>query len=98
VMLLSSSLGMNRVEKEEYVIRLYKENSSTREIAVVLFILPGVRIRVVPTSSILLTPYYPAVCTTRVSCWTPLKMAMTYWTQLRFIRMYPSCLIYLTCL
>jgi intein-encoded DNA endonuclease-like protein len=24
---------MNRVEKEEYVIRLYKENRSTREIA-----------------------------------------------------------------
>jgi intein-encoded DNA endonuclease-like protein len=28
---------MNRVEKEEYVIRLYKENRSTREIAKLMY-------------------------------------------------------------
>ncbi len=31
--ILASPLEMNRAEKEEYVIRLYKENKSTREIA-----------------------------------------------------------------
>jgi hypothetical protein len=30
---LASPLDMNRVEKEEYVIQLYNENKSTREIA-----------------------------------------------------------------
>jgi intein-encoded DNA endonuclease-like protein len=30
---LTSLLDMNRDEKEQYVIRLYKENKSTREIA-----------------------------------------------------------------
>jgi hypothetical protein len=30
---LTSLLDMNRAEKEEYVISLYKENKSTREIA-----------------------------------------------------------------
>ena len=32
-MKLASLQEMNRLEKEEYVIRLYKENKSTREIA-----------------------------------------------------------------
>ena len=31
--ILSSLLGLNRSEKEQYVIRLYQENKSTREIA-----------------------------------------------------------------
>jgi hypothetical protein len=30
---LTSPLDMNRVEKEEYVVQLYRENKSTREIA-----------------------------------------------------------------
>jgi hypothetical protein len=30
---LASLLDMNREQKEQYVIRLYKENKSTREIA-----------------------------------------------------------------
>ncbi len=34
--ILASLSDMSRVEKEEYVIRLYKENKSTREIAKIM--------------------------------------------------------------
>jgi hypothetical protein len=38
---LASLLGMNREEREEYVVQLYKENNSIREIATNNIVLAG---------------------------------------------------------